>query len=70
MVMDERDTNFARIAIDLRHASAEAKREACLDPANREWLHRKAYDLDRAAARIEQEAGKRAGCFNFIDERD
>jgi hypothetical protein len=70
MVSDERDTDFTKLAIELRDASAEALREALLDPVNREWLERKAYDLDRAAARIEEEAGNRAGCVTFIDERD
>jgi hypothetical protein len=70
MVMDERDKNFVRIASDLRHASAEALRAACLDPVNREWLHRKAHDLDRAAERIEREADKRAGWVIFVDDRD
>jgi hypothetical protein len=70
MVMDERDTNFVRIAGDLRHASAEALQAANLDPVNREWLHRKAHDLDRAAERIEREAGKRAGWVIFLDDRD
>jgi hypothetical protein len=68
--MDERDTNFGRIAVDLRHAADEAKRAALLDPVNRDWLRRKADDLDRAAARIEQEADKRALCFTFNDRRD
>jgi hypothetical protein len=70
MLLDERDTDFTKLAVELRDASVEALREASLDPVNREWLERKAYDLERAAARIEEEADNRAGSVTFIDERD
>jgi hypothetical protein len=57
--MSDHHTDFLRIAADLRRASDEARREAARRPAEREDLVRKAYNLERAAARIEEDAVNR-----------
>ena len=50
------ETDFARIAAELRHASAEARRDAERNPARFADLERKAEHLARAAARIQADA--------------
>jgi hypothetical protein len=57
------ETDFARIAAELRRASAEARRDAERNPARFEDLKRKAEHLARAAARIQADAHARE---NFI----
>jgi hypothetical protein len=56
---DLSETDFARIAAELRRASAEAQRDAERDPARFEALKRKAEHLARAAERIQADAHAR-----------
>ena len=58
-MFDISETDFARIAAELRLASAEAQRDAERDPAASEQLRRKAEHLARAAARIQADARAR-----------
>jgi hypothetical protein len=67
--VEEDDTDFGKIADELRHASDEARREAARDPDNRDELRRKARALESAAERIEREAEKRQHFVAFNDER-
>ena len=55
---DIEETDFARIAADLRRASIEAQRAAERNPDS-EHLRRKARALARAAARIQEDAHAR-----------
>jgi hypothetical protein len=57
------ETDFVRIAEELRRASIEAKRAAERDPDRSEELRAKARSLARAAARIQADA---AGRETFI----
>jgi hypothetical protein len=57
----ELETDFARIAEDLRHAAIEAKRAAARNPEQSEALETKAKKLARAAARILADARARDG---------
>jgi hypothetical protein len=54
------ETDFARIAAELRLASIEAQRAAERHPEGSEVLRRKADHLARAAARIQEDAQARA----------
>jgi hypothetical protein len=56
---DISETDFARIAAELRYASAEAQRDAERNPARSEDLKRKAEHLAEAAARIQADAQAR-----------
>jgi hypothetical protein len=56
---DISETDFARIAAELRRASAEARRDAERNPAKFEDLRRKAEHLDQAAKRIQADAHAR-----------
>ncbi|MBX6368864.1 MAG: hypothetical protein IRZ04_12825 [Rhodospirillales bacterium] len=56
---DISETDFARIAAELRLASAEAARAAERDPESSEALRRKAEHLARAATRILADARAR-----------
>jgi hypothetical protein len=58
---DVGETDFRRIAEDLRRASDEARRQAMLNPSESEKLRRKARDLEAAAERIEEDANARQG---------
>ena len=62
---DEKDTDFGKIADDLRRASAEAEEAAASDVANSLTLQRKARDLEAAASHIEKEAKNRANLVPF-----
>lgn len=53
------ETDFVRIAAELREAREEALRAAQRDPANRDSLRAKASRLERAADRIEADASGR-----------
>ena len=55
------ETDFARIAAELRVASIEAQRDAERSPSSSEDLQRKARNLARAAARIQEDARAREG---------
>jgi hypothetical protein len=56
---DISETDFARIAAELRLASIEAERAAQRNPARSADLKRKADRLARAAARIQEDAHAR-----------
>jgi hypothetical protein len=64
------DTDFARLAAELRLASLEAQRDAARRPLESEDLRRKARHLALAAARIQEDARARDGFFALegIDE--
>ncbi len=62
---DEKDTDFGKIADDLRRASVEAEEAAASDIANSLTLQRKARDLEAAASHIEKEAKNRSNLVPF-----
>ena len=62
---DVGETDFRKIAEDLRRASDEARRQAMLNPSESEKLRRKARDLEAAAERIEEDANARQGFVNL-----
>jgi hypothetical protein len=55
----ESDTDFQRIAAELRDEAERAARVAALRPEHSDALRRKARDLARAAERIEEDANAR-----------
>lgn len=57
----EGETDFARIAAELRLEAERAARAASVQPDRSEELRRKARDLTRAADCIEQDANARQG---------
>jgi hypothetical protein len=66
---DVTETDFARIAAELRLASMEAQREADLNPGLLD-LQQKARRLARAAARIQEDARAREGVLVIDHEAD
>ena len=63
----ENETDFIRIAEELRLAALEAKRAAEHDPEQSEALRRKARNLALAAARIDADARLRHGFIAVND---
>lgn len=60
-MIDVTETDFAKIAAELRRASIEARQAAQANPARSDDLRRKAVHLARTAARIQADAYARSG---------
>ena len=58
-MQDEQETDFSRIAAELREEAERAAAAAAADPDRSEELRRKARDLARAAERIGEDANAR-----------
>jgi hypothetical protein len=63
----EADTDFLRIADELRRAAREVREAARRDPAQSAALENKARKLSSAAARIEADAHARQGFIAIND---
>jgi hypothetical protein len=57
---DDQETDFSRIAAELREEAERAAAAAAANPGRSKELRRKARDLARAAERIGEDANARA----------